>query len=319
MEEQTSKIAGICVSLSSYVGLVCAEAGLFHLSFVIAGSIIVFMMRRTGYRQAADTAKSRFVISGEGVSVIASLRHRRSIFPRDYSYHTANDGSRVPVVEVEKSVVRSLLEAASWAPFHGSVPPWKFIVLGRSSMVKMQELTLDYYDRNWQEVGWADMASPVEGESVGMHRVLEEAAYQKWRAVTRDEIHGRWGPVSYMIAIVMRRQAGSRRVPQWEEAAATSAAVQNMWIQASEAFPGLACYWSSWHEAVRDSRVMADFLGMDWEGGDRCFGFFIVATTDPNTQPPPDRRHPRWKPTTSNMSSSADGDIRGNETVEWRN
>lgn len=81
-----------------------------------------------------------------------------------------------------------------------------------------------------------------------------------------------------MVGIVMRRQAGSALVPEWEEAAATACAVQNMHIQAT-ADMGLACYWSSWHDAVRESREMHAFLGM--EAGDRCLGFFVVAACDP--------------------------------------
>ena len=188
--------------------------------------------------------------------LLPCIRARRSVFPKEYVNR-----------EIEESTVRKLLEAAMWAPFHGSRPPWRFVVLGRSAMVEMQELTLAFYDKHWAEVGWA----------CGKHG--SEAAYQKWRAMTEDEIQGRWGPVSYMIAIVMQRQAGSKRQPEWEEAAAVACAVQNMHIQAS-AFPGLACYWSSWHTAARDSQMMQHFLGMGNE--DKCLGFFIVAASDPD-------------------------------------
>merc|ERR1712217_556603 len=103
--------------------------------------------------------------------------------------------------------------------------------------------------------------------------------------MTEAEISGRWGPVSYMIAIVMQRQASpKKRMPEWEEAAATACAVQNMYIQAT-AFSGLACYWSSWHDAARDSSDMKDFLSMAEE--DKCLGIFIVAACRQNL---PDRR-----------------------------
>ena len=171
--------------------------------------------------------------------------------------------------------MQQILDAAMWAPFHGSRPPSHFVVLGRAGMVEMQRLTLDFYDNNWQTHGWAD----------GKHGSKKQ--YQEWRAMTEEEITGRWGPVSYMVAIVMRRQAGSKRLPEWEEAAATACAVQNMHIQASASCTlpdvqnnlGLACYWSSWHEAVRDSREMHTFLDIGVE--DRCLGFFIVAACDP--------------------------------------
>ena len=65
---------------------------------------------------------------------------------------------------------------------------------------------------------------------------------------------------------------------RWEEAAATACAVQNMQLQAS-AQKGVAVYWSSWHDAARDSETMREFLGMGAE--DRCLGFLMVAACDP--------------------------------------
>ena len=191
---------------------------------------------------------------GEG-ALLPCIRARRSVFPRAYVPRT-----------VERATVDLLLEAAMWAPFHGSRPPWRFVVLGRSALTEMQRLTLEYYDAHWREHGWG---SGSRGS---------EAQYDAWRRMTEAEITGRWGPVSYMVAICVRRQAGSKRLPLWEEAAATACAVQNMHLQAS-AVPGLACYWSSWHAAARDSDEMRAFLGMDRE--DCCLGFFMVAACDP--------------------------------------
>ena len=87
-----------------------------------------------------------------------------------------------------------------------------------------------------------------------------------------------------MIAIVMRRQAGSKRLPEWEEIAATACAVQNMHLQ-STCYDGLACYWSSWHAATMDSSEMRDFLKVSSE--DRILGFFVVAACRPGQK---DRR-----------------------------
>jgi len=76
-----------------------------------------------------------------------------------------------------------------------------------------------------------------------------------------------------MIAIVMRRQSGPKRFPEWEETAAVACAVQNMHIQSTK-FEHLACYWSSWHGAARDSTEMKKFL--DIGDDDKCMGFFVV-------------------------------------------
>ena len=51
-----------------------------------------------------------------------------------------------------------------------------------------------------------------------------------------------------------------------------------MHIQASE-YAALACYWSSWHSAARDSEEMKRYLEMSTE--DKLLGFFIVAACDP--------------------------------------
>jgi len=187
--------------------------------------------------------------------LLQCIIRRRSVFPKDWIDRP-----------VQKATMNRLLEAAMWAPYHGSVPPWRFVVLGRKTMIQMQHMTLAFYDSRWRDVGWAD----------GKHG--EEESYLKWRKMTEDEIKGRWGPASYMVAIIMRRQAGSKRISKWEEAAATACAVQNIHLQASTD-PGLACYWSSWHDAARKSDEMRLFLGMASE--DRCMGFFLVAACEP--------------------------------------
>lgn len=194
------------------------------------------------------------------LSVLPCIRHRRSIFPNSYWKN--------PPTPIDPSIIQSLLDAALWGPYHGKCykgqgHPARFVVLGKQSMRDMQTLTLDYYDHNWQS-HWNSLTE-----------------YQSWRERTQDEIEGRWGPVEYMMAIVMRRQAGPKRLPEWEEAAAVAAAVQNMHIQSTTTrFPQqLACYWSSWHDAARDSDEMKAFLGMMEE--DKCMGFFMVAQAKP--------------------------------------
>jgi nitroreductase len=228
--------------LTSQLGLVVSTI------LLTIGVTLLLLWRRRRPPEPTST-------SGAPPGVLPCIRARRSVFPRSYVER-----------DVAASEVQLLLDAAMWAPFHGSRPPWRFVVLGKDSMQRMQRLTLDFYDTNWRTTGWAN----------GKHGTEEQ--YCAWRAMTADEISGRWGPVSFMIAIIMRRQAGSVRLPEWEEAAATACAVQNMHIQAG-ALGGLACYWSSWHDAMRDSPEMGSFLGMHVE--DRCLGFFMVAACDP--------------------------------------
>ena len=246
------------------------EAPWLQLLLVGVGSTLYLWHKR---RQLERTRSCNSVEEEETTeegdySVLPCIRQRCSRFPRTYL-------SNPP--PLDDAIIQSLLDAALWGPFHGKCfagcqHPAKFVVLGKSSMVEMQRMTLLYYDKNWKTVGWGS----------GHHGSEEE--YQAWRQVTQDEITGRWGPCSHMIAIVMRRQTGPKRLPEWEEAAAVAAATQNMHIQSTK-FPQLACYWSSWHEAARDSDEMKEFLHMEPE--DKCLGFFIVAQVKGHIQ---DRR-----------------------------
>ena len=70
--------------------------------------------------------------------VLPCIRNRRSVFPKNYSQQ-----------DVCANVMRSLLDAAVYAPYHGrsaaKSPPARFVVLGKKAMVDMQQLTLQFY------------------------------------------------------------------------------------------------------------------------------------------------------------------------------
>lgn len=255
------------------------------LALVVGGaSSALWFRRKQSAEKKSELAKSSDDASAAStsgditddendLSVLPCLRNRRSIFPKSYLKDPP---------PVDDSIIQSLLDAAMWGPFHGRCytgcqHPARFVVLGKQAMIDMQNTTLDYYDKNWKEVGWGS------GGNAGG----SEEDYLAWRKMTHDEITGRWAPCSHMIAIVMRRQSGPKRLPEWEEAAAVAAATQNMHIQSTK-FPKLACYWSSWHEAVRDSDELKEFLKMEPE--DMCMGMFIIAQRDPKRCSEKDRR-----------------------------
>ncbi len=161
--------------------------------FVVIAVLSISHLRRSavvgdrdgGAKSTQSSAAITKTNDGEEGSfeVLPCLKKRRSIFPRSYVKR-----------DVEEKVVQSLLDAAALAPYHGSVPPWRFVVLGRSAMEQMQRLTLEYYDSNWRTVGWAD----------GKHGT--EEAYQQWREMTEGEIKGRCecceGTRSYSMCVM---------------------------------------------------------------------------------------------------------------------
>ena len=62
-------------------------------------------------------------------ALLPCIRARRSVFPKSYVDR-----------EISRESVQLLLDAAMWAPFHGSRPPWRFVCLGKAAMIEMQEL-----------------------------------------------------------------------------------------------------------------------------------------------------------------------------------
>ncbi|KAI8467063.1 MAG: Nitroreductase [Monoraphidium minutum] len=185
----------------------------------------------------------------DAAALAAAIRARRSIFPQHYT-----PGGAVP-----QAALRAMLEAADWAPSHGRTYPWRFVVLGPKGIQEMQDVTE------------AVMGRLLAGAPDQLQDVLD--------ALRRDRAR-RWAPVSHMIAICMRRQAAPPKLmPEWEEVAAVACAVQNMHLTASAR--GVACYWSSWHAAARDSPEMGAFLGLAPAAGDRCLGFLVCGTPAP--------------------------------------
>ena len=230
---------------------------LTYLTAAVLGAVIVLYVQRVRRpsKHLAKQANKRDL----KLPLLRCIRERRSIFPRNYDANKS----------VSRAVMERMLEAAMWAPFHGPVPPWHFVVLGRKQIIQMQRTTIAYYDAHWKE-HWDTNAD-----------------FLKSRTRYEKEITNRWAPVSYMIAIVVRRRAGSKLMPYWEEAAATSCAVQNMHLQAS-AEKDVACYWSSWHSAARDSEQMRKYLDIGVD--DRCLGFFIVGMAKPGLKDKRKRR-----------------------------
>lgn len=94
-----------------------------------------------------------------------------------------------------------------------------------------------------------------------VHWGNNRASVHKCRRVYRPDL----------LFVFVRRLAQAhphKLMPLWEELAAVACAVQNMHLMATAL--SVAAYWSSWHDAARDSPQMLQFLGLDHEKGDRC-------------------------------------------------
>ncbi|NNE76489.1 MAG: nitroreductase [Pricia sp.] len=160
------------------------------------------------------------------------IKNRRSVFPAQY-----NDRP------IDKADIKKLLEAANWAPTHKKTEPWRFRVL---------------------------MGDAKERLGIFLsHKYLETEERPKQMKVKKlVENPKRAGAI---IAICMQRDPGES-LPEWEELAAVSMAVQNMWLCCTEM--GIGCYWSS----PGLIQYMNEFF--DMEKGETCFGLFYMGNYD---------------------------------------
>eukprot|EP01047_Picozoa_sp_COSAG01_P060275 COSAG01_NODE_7363_length_3236_cov_19.570290_2_plen_251_part_00 len=190
--------------------------------------------------------------------LLALCKHRRSIFPRDYS--------RDRKAEISREVLSHMLEAANTAPTHGITEPWRFVVLEGDAMQQLSTLKLAHAK---------EVASSAEEYEQKLPKLL--AKEKKAEACAA------------LIAICMKRVTTSKGklMPEWEEIASVASAVQNMHLML--AAHGLGGYWSSsgcekpgsgWGSSAPIKRM----LGMDGEvqgESDRVLGIFYVGAAEP--------------------------------------
>jgi nitroreductase len=118
---------------------------------------------------------------------------------------------------ISKQVIQSLLENANWAPNHKKTEPWRFkVFLGDSKLKFAEAASALLRDK------------VVSGENINPQKI--------------DNFKEALERVPVMIVIILNRSNGDF-IPEWEEIAAVSIAVQNMWLTATSL--GLGAFWAS--------------------------------------------------------------------------
>jgi nitroreductase len=167
-------------------------------------------------------------LSPENVNEL--IQKRRSVYPISYIDKP-----------IPKEIIEQILENANWAPNHRQTEPWRFIVFRGEGRKRLSEYLGNYYKEN----------TPADKYVEGKYQKTLEKPMQS----------------SCVIAICMQRDE-AERVPEWEEIAATAAAVQNMYLTCTAY--GIGCYWSSPKSIIEGS----EFLKL--EKGQRCLGLFYM-------------------------------------------
>lgn len=170
------------------------------------------------------------------------IKGRRSIFPASYT-----------AKEITKDIIEQILESANYAPTHKLTQPWRFVVVKNEAKTRLG----------------------IELGEIYKRIIPAEKFLQK-----KFESFGEKTSQSNCILAINVKFSG--KIPEWEELAAVSCAVQNMALTA-EAL-NIGAYWSS--------PPLIDHLGEFLQLGadEKCIGLFYMGYH--NELPRPANRTP---------------------------
>ena len=158
------------------------------------------------------------------------IRKRRAIFPVSYTDKP-----------ISRELIGQILENANWAPTHRFTEPWRFKVFTGASLERLSQYLGDWYQNNTPTALFSE-------------KKLQKTLDKPLRSAC-------------VIAICMQRDP-KESVPEWEEIAAVSCAVQNMWLTCTA--NNIGCYWSS-PKSILEAN---EFLKL--KSGERCLGLFYM-------------------------------------------
>ncbi|MDF1694263.1 MAG: nitroreductase [Saprospiraceae bacterium] len=162
------------------------------------------------------------------------IKARRAIYPNMYIDK--------PIADL---LIVQILENANWAPTHKKTEPWRFKIFKGESLHKLSSYLGDYYSK---------------------HTPKEKFSEIKLKKTLRKPLQS-----GCVIAICMYNDPNVT-IPEWEEIAAVSCAVQNMWLSCTTL--NIGCYWSS-PASITNAK---DFLGLS--ENERCLGLFYMGYTN---------------------------------------
>lgn len=164
------------------------------------------------------------------MNIFDTIKSRQSIFPAMYSGE-----------KIEDSVILELLELANYAPTHKLTQPWRFIVVSGDGKTRLGNFLANEYRLSTDP------------------QLFSEVKYKK-KLINTEK-------ASHILAIIMQRD-NKESIPEWEEIAAVSCAVQNIWIAACSL--GLGCYWSTPKDIIGQPAIF------QLEGREKCLGLFYI-------------------------------------------
>ncbi|MBI1185239.1 nitroreductase [bacterium] len=170
------------------------------------------------------------------------IKNRKSTYPKQFSGEKVSD-----------ETINQWLEMANWAPTHKLTQPWRFVVFAESALQNLVEKHKSHYLLN----------TPLDAVN---DKKLENFDLIKEKT-------------SHLIAVVASLDE-AKRLPEWEEIAATAMAVQNLYLSMDAL--GICGYWSSGNGT--NSEAMRHLLNL--MPHQVHLGWFYVGIADPNAPEP---------------------------------
>jgi nitroreductase len=166
-----------------------------------------------------------------------------------------------PAREVPPDLLERLLESACWAPTHGMVEPWRFVVFTGEARRRLALELPAVYDA----VTPPDQVRAEKREKLGL--IFLQA------------------PVVIAVAVVPDPRG---KIPEVENIMAVACALQNLHLAASAA--GLAAMWSTPPVVYAEAAKPILELGPD----ERCLGLFFLGWPRAGVPVPVSQRRP-WR------------------------
>lgn len=160
------------------------------------------------------------------------VRCRRSTFPDQLEAGK----------KVDDEVIKEILINASWAPNHGKQEPWHFTVFSGEGLKKLATFQSELY---------------------------KKLAGENFKEITYGKLQQNPLKASHIIAIGMKR-TNNKNIPEIEDIAAVSCAVQNLYLSVTAY--GLGGYWTT--GGVTYKEQAKEFFGLGEE--DKLLGFFYI-------------------------------------------
>ena len=168
------------------------------------------------------------------------INARRSVYPVSFT------GDIIP-----NETIRSILDLANCAPSHKHTEPWRFHIV---SGTKKKEF-IDFAQKAYK-----DFTSP-----------------EKFKQSKYDKLAKKIIKSSHVIGIGCQHDE-SAGLPKWEEIAAASCAIQNIYLTITSL--GFGGYWSSPKFVISKAR---EFFNL--AEGEVCLGLFYLGVPNDNLPP----------------------------------